>query len=1092
MKDGFKNKFLISTTVLAGITLIGATNTAHAADNPQATNVTGQSTANQLKAKLANDQQSVNNYQQKVTQGQQNVASDEAALRNAQTAQEQGQSILSAAQQRQQVAQSAYDQQAADVQAKQATVDQDQQDLSAAQARLNAAQSSAGSSSSSASTSSSSATSSSASTSGFTSGSSSTSSSASSSASGSASSSAGSSAISGSSSASSAVALQQAQAAVRDAQSKQEAAQTAFNQTSDDVDAKSTVADTAQQAADQANQKVIADQTAVKTAQQKVTDLQNASHTDVDALQQEVNQLKEKLQNDRQAVTDAQNTLSQAKADLETAKQEVDKANGDLAKAQQDAKTAQDKLAADQKAAQEKQEAAQSAKDAMDRAKAKLDALKNGTTSDSDPIAQQAPAKVPAGFADAFAGFNPHAEPTKASQAIQEYAKEAIVDNGSKLNEHFQTTWESTVNGKTTYFVNDNFKHNASDQKELIDIHNLTDSQKEELNEFTANVINRIRKQVAADGGQNITRGYLEVSKGATEIGSQLLTKGYDPSVWRFSQKSHNKNLKYVAKDLGLGEAYVGENVSGSGRNQIDLNPVKPNMDNLKETVYDAIMAMMFYDNIVNNVSGPGFGGHTTALLNDPQYNVNTPQGGNAISLDPNGNIIGKQYLNVGVDSEGFIHFNFISDANATSEIKAKLAQGATTPGIDQQSSVSQDDINTAQQDYDQKKVASDKAKQEAKTASETVENDQAKVKIASDAVTTAQQKLDSAKKTAQTAQEAVTTKQQKVTDAQAKANATQGQVDAKKAALDDAGKSKDDQAKELNQAQAELQTAQQTLAADQKDQKTKQQAAQDAQSALKKAQETLTAKKSALDSANKALTSAKEQLSQLEEDNLKGSLAMQLFARSYAKFAAAVPDEISKLSARVDQLKQKLEKDQAALEDSQKVLATKKTELDAANAALAKTTSDTTIADLKAQLQKDQQQLAQDQTTLAKYQQAVKNDLAALARLQPETTDSQTTDQTIGETGENGSEKVTTQGQKVAGTTTIYRLTNGVASIVAFPVETANSSVTHQQAPSVVISHKAQSRLPQTGDSHNLAALLGFGLAGLAASFGLARKREN
>lgn len=260
----------------------------------------------------------------------------------------------------------------------------------------------------------------------------------------------------------------------------------------------------------------------------------------------------------------------------------------------------------------------------------------------------------------------------------------------------------------------------------------------------------------------------------------------------------------------------------------------------------------------------------------------------------------------------------------------------------------------------------------------------------------------------------------------------------------------------------------------------------------MKKAQETLTAKKSALDSANKALTSAKEQLSQLEEDNLKGSLAMQLFARSYAKFAAAVPDEISKLSARVDQLKQKLEKDQAALEDSQKALATKKTELDAANAALAKTTSDTTIADLRAQLQKDQQQLAQDQTTLAKYQQAVKDDLAALARLQPETTNSQTTDQTIGETGENGSEKVTTQGQKVAGTTTVYRLTNGVASTVAFPVAAANSSVAHQQAPSVVISHKAQSRLPQTGDSHNLAALLSLSLAGLGATFGLARKREN
>lgn len=1011
-------------------------------------------------------------------------------MRNAQTAQEHSQSILSAAQQRQQAAQSAYDQQLADVQAKQATVDQDQQDLSAAQEQLNAAQSSAGSASSSASTSSSSATSSSASTSGSTSGSSSTSSSASSSTSGSAS--AGSSATSSSSSASSAATLQQAQAAVRDAQSKQEAAQTAFNQASDDVDAKSTAVDTARQAADQANQKVNTDQNAVKTAQQKVTDLQNASHADVAALQQEVSRLQEKLQNDQQAVTDAQNKLNQAQTGLETAKQAVDNANDDLTKAQQDAKAAQDKLTADQNTAQGKQQAAQSAKEAMEQAKAKLDALKNGTASESDPVAQQAPAKVPAGFTDAFAGFNPHAEPTKASQAIQEYVKEAIVDNGSKLNEHFQTTWESTVNGKTTYFVNGNFKHNASDQKELIDIHNLTDSQKEELNEFTANVINRIRKQIAADGGQNITRGYLEVSKGATEIGSQLLTKGYDPSVWRFSQKSHNKNLKYVAKDLGLGEAYVGENVSGSGRNQIDLNPVKPNMDNLKETVYDAIMAMMFYDNIINNVSGPGFGGHTTALLNDPQYNVNTSQGGNAISLDPNGNIIGKQYLNVGVDSEGFIHFNFISDANATPEVKTKLAQGATTPGIDQQSNVSQDDINTAQQDYDQKKVTSDKAEQEAKTALETVENDQAEVKTVSDAVTTAQQKLDSAKKKAQTAQEAVTTKQRKVTDAQAKANATQGQVNEKKAALDAAGKSKDDQAKELNQAKADLQTAQQTLAADQKDQKTKQQAAQNVQSALKKAQETLTAKKSALDNAKKELLSAQDQLNQLEGNKLKNSLAMQLFAQSYAKFAAAIPGEISNLSARVEKLQKKLSNDQAALKDSQKVLATKKTELDAANAALVKTTSDTTIADLKAQLQKDQQQLAQDQATLAKYQQAVKDDLAAFARLQPETTGSQTTDQTIGETGENGSEKVTTQGQKVAGTTTVYRPTNGVAATVAFPVATANSSIAHQQAPSVVISHKAQSRLPQTGDSHNLTALLGLGLAGLAASFGLARKRED
>ncbi|MBD8085760.1 SEC10/PgrA surface exclusion domain-containing protein [Limosilactobacillus sp. c9Ua_26_M] len=759
----------------------------------------------------------------------------------------------------------------------------------------------------------------------------------------------------------------------------------------------------------------------------------------------------------------------------------MNKANGDLVKAQQAAKTAQGKLTADQQAAQEKQQAAQSAKEAMDQAKAKLDALKNGTTSESDPIAQQAPAKVPAGFTDAFAGFNPHAMTN--SQDSTEAARNAFAENGGNPN-------IDLLNGFSSF--PDNFVSNPEDAKQPVDLQNLTDQQKNEINSWTANVINRIRKQVQSQiNGNKYSAGYLKVSNSATDIGWKVMKAAYNNTGWNALQNSHNmKGLEQAAVNehlaTNVNNAFVGENL-GFGLIPIELTGQK-NMDTLKHSIYDTILTMMYMDSNMK----PGFGGHTTALLNDPSYRP-TYNGvsGNAISLDPStGKVIANQYLSVSFDNHGYLHFNFISDANATSEVKAKLAQGATTPGIDQQSSVSQDDIKSAQDEYNQKKAASDKAEPDAKNASETVENDQAEVKTASDAVATAQQKLDSAKKTVQTAQETVTAKQQAVTDAQTKADATQGQVNEKKTALDAAGKSKDDQAKELQQAQKDLQTAKNTLNADQKVQQTKQQAAQDAQSALKKAQETLTAKKAALDGANKALTSAKEQLSQLEEGNLKGSLAIQLFAQSYAKFAAAVPDEISKLSARVEKLQKQLSSDQAALKDSQNALATKKIELDAANAALAQATSDTTIADLKAQLQRDQQQLAQDQATLAKYQQAVKDDLAALARLQPATTGSQTVDQTIGETGVNGSEEMTTQGQKVAGTT-IYRPTTGTTETVAFPVAVANSSVAHQQAPSVVISHKAQSRLPQTGDSHNLAALLGLGLAGLGATFGLAR-REN
>ncbi|MCI1975571.1 MAG: SEC10/PgrA surface exclusion domain-containing protein [Limosilactobacillus sp.] len=1108
MKDGFKNKFLISTAVLAGITLVGATNTAHAADNVQEINVAGQSTANQLKAKLANDQQSVNNYQQKVTQGQQNVASDEAALQNAQTAQKQGQSTLSAAQQRQQAAQSAYDQQAADVQAKQAAVDQTKQDLSAAQDELSTAQSSAGSASSSASSSSSAATSSSASTSETTSGSSSTSSSASSSASGSSATSAGSSATSSSSSASSsdsAAALQHAQAAVRDAQSKQDAAQTAFNQASADVADKSAAAERAQQAAKQANQKVSADQSAVDTAQQKVTDLQKVAHTDVAALQQEVNQLEEKLRNDQQAVTDAQTALAQAKTDLETAKQAVNKASDDLTKAQQDAKAAQDKLNADQQAAQEKQQAAQDAKKAMDQAKAKLDALKNGTASENDPIAQQAPAKVPAGFAEGMAGYVLGGTNT---QGNIDYARKALTDNGFDPDNINGVSFVGYYdkNGNPVYQAKykDNFQHNQADQATILSYDGnklmLTNSQKQELTSYVANIVNRIRQNVQSQpDGQNYSLGFLKVSPFATQLGEKLVDSAYNHGWDKATEKvktgsPHNPDgLKEVANQAGINTGFVGENMSSgknyqgtallmhvSGQNTIS-------MDAVKESLYITIMSMMYSD----NYGKPGFGGHTTAFLNDPQEGENHTF--NYITKDPKVN----QYLAVSFnDNDGSVHFNFISDANATPEVKKNLAQDATTPGIDQQSSVSQDDINAAQQDYDQKKAASEKADQEAKTALETVKNDQTEVKKASDAVSTAQQKLDSAKKAAQEAQTTVNTKQQAVTDTQNTVKTTQGQINEKKTALDAAGKSKDDQAKELQQAQKDLQTAKDTLTADQKLRQTKQQAAQDAQSALKKAQDNLATKKTALDNAKKELTSAKEQLNQLEESNLKGSLAMRLFAQSYARLAAALPSEQSSdLSARVSQLQQKLSADQAALENSQKALATKKAELDAANEALAKIQDGATIADLEAQLEKDRQQLTQDQAILVKHQQAVKDDLAALARLQQGTTGSQTTDQSTDETISSGSTGLSGHHQNGSVVTTGYQPTIGAASTatVAFPGESVNASTIQHKTPSITISHKAQSRLPQTGNADNQTALVGLVLIEMISLFGWgALKKQN
>lgn len=297
-----------------------------------------------------------------------------------------------------------------------------------------------------------------------------------------------------------------------------------------------------------------------------------------------------------------------------------------------------------------------------------LAAGQEATTVNQTPV-------VPNGYANAMNGFRPENGNT---QAIINSSTDAIKENGGNLTTKFnQVGAKIDSNGNTSVTMSaSNYKSNPADAAETVDLQNLTSTQQNEITTFAAQVINQIRSEVQAQSnGKNVSAGFLKVSPFAAQAGNSIVHAAYD----NFTGEGHNKaGLEAAAKNLGI-NSWVGENIGGllTGT-ALEAGLVKTiTMDQLKNDIYLSILSMMYVDNNSNSI---GAGGHTTALLNDPSYNENSNNGGNAISLDRNGNVIANQYLALTIDKRNRVHFNFISDAGASADAKAKLAQGAFQP----------------------------------------------------------------------------------------------------------------------------------------------------------------------------------------------------------------------------------------------------------------------------------------------------------------------------------------------------------------------------------------------------------------------------
>ena len=297
-----------------------------------------------------------------------------------------------------------------------------------------------------------------------------------------------------------------------------------------------------------------------------------------------------------------------------------------------------------------------------------LAAGQEATTVNQTPV-------VPNGYANAMNGFRPENGNT---QAIINSSTDAIKENGGDLTTKFNRVGAQTdSNGNMSVTMSaSNYKSNPADAAETVDLQNLTSTQQNEITTFAAQVINQIRSEVQAQSnGKNVSAGFLKVSPFAAQAGNSIVHAAYD----NFTGEGHNMaGLEAAAKNLGI-NSWVGENIGGllTGT-ALEAGWVKTiTMDQLKNDIYLSILSMMYVDNNSNSI---GAGGHTTALLNDPSYNENSNNGGNAISLDRNGNVIANQYLALTIDKRNRVHFNFISDAGASADAKAKLAQGAFQP----------------------------------------------------------------------------------------------------------------------------------------------------------------------------------------------------------------------------------------------------------------------------------------------------------------------------------------------------------------------------------------------------------------------------
>ena len=422
------------------------------------------------------------------------------------------------------------------------------------------------------------------------------------------------------------------------------------------ADADKSVSATAEKVADQTKVVSNAEKTATATAN-KVADAQKkvdslSSSTDVAPLEKEVAKLTTQVAEDTQAVSTAQTNLDNGKKA---------QANKDLAikDAQTGVSSAEAKLSqattalANAKANQSnKDKAVTTAKSDLDRAKEEL--ASTSTTSARFTVGQEY------------------------ISLLKEYAKSQSASVSNQLKALGKKEMEERGYLGDTENNPNRFKVTGKDRNVKVDVANLTPEVEREINLFTADLINQIRKQFGSSS-VTVTEDSMRIAK----------------EVAKASKEDEDHDFKALT---GVGEkngVLLAENLGFSSHGV-------SNLAELKEVIYENIIDMMFLD------YGPDWG-HALSIA----------------SLDnTKEDVIYQQYIGVSLRPTNGGTFNIHIDGTSDNGISENAKFNKTkVVTANNNTKALQEKLTLAQSTYDNALTASNQAKTAVQSAQTTYTN---------------------------------------------------------------------------------------------------------------------------------------------------------------------------------------------------------------------------------------------------------------------------------------------------------------------------------------------------------------------------------
>ena len=416
------------------------------------------------------------------------------------------------------------------------------------------------------------------------------------------------------------------------------------------ADADKSVSATAEKVADQTKVLSNAEKTATATAN-KVADAQKkvdslSSTTDVAPLEKEVATLTNQVAEDTQAVSTAQTNLDNGKKAQANKDQAIKDAQTGVSHAETKLSQATTALATAKADQSKKDKAVTTAQADLDRAKEELEST--STTKAKFTVSQEY------------------------ISLLKEYAKSQSASVSKQLEALGKKEMEERGYLGDTENNPNRFKANDKDRKVKVDVANLTPEVEREINLFTADLINQIRdafgtpRAIVTEDSMGIAKEVAKASK---------------------SEGDHDFDaLDRVGKEYGV---LLAENL---GFSDTEVS----NLAELKESIYENLIAMMFLDFEPN-------WGHALSLA----------------SLDnTKPNVVYQQYIGVSVRKNKEFPFSLHIDGTSDNVIKESSKFDKTkVVTANNNTKALQEKLSLAQSTYDNAVKASKEAKSTVQSA---------------------------------------------------------------------------------------------------------------------------------------------------------------------------------------------------------------------------------------------------------------------------------------------------------------------------------------------------------------------------------------